>query len=336
MTPTTPRDRAAARRPPRWSWMGRAPCSGSARPRRRLRGGQSRDHRGRGQPRHRRRLQPLSSGRGRHRRRVASGQARRGVEGQGTGDRVDAVSRRLRRHHPGDQPQEQLRQVADGRAAQEALGAGSQVKTWKDVDPSWPDRKIILYSPDNDSGTFEFFTEAIVGKAKSQREDVQQSSDDNTLVSGVANDEDGMGYFGYAYYAANKERLRAVAVQNGPDAKPRAAQSRDDRRQIVQAALAALVHLCQELGRAAARGQAVPQVLPGKRPEARGQGRIRSADRGRAEGEPGDAGQALAGTAARQPRRPARSQPPPASDPRHPSAGRRLARSLSGLDGEPI
>ncbi len=96
----------------------------------------------------------------------------------------------------------------------------SSVKTWKDLDASWPDRKIILYSPDNDSGTFEFFTEAIVGKAKSQRDGVQQSSDDNTLVSGVANDEDGIGYFGYAYYAANKERLRAVAVQNGADAKP--------------------------------------------------------------------------------------------------------------------
>ena len=96
----------------------------------------------------------------------------------------------------------------------------SSVKTWKDLDASWPDRKIIFYSPDNDSGTFEFFTEAIVGKAKSQRDGVQQSSDDNTLVSGVANDEDGMGYFGYAYYAANKERLRAVAVQNGAEAKP--------------------------------------------------------------------------------------------------------------------
>jgi len=97
---------------------------------------------------------------------------------------------------------------------------GSTVKTWKDLDPAWPDRKIILYSPDNDSGTFEFFTEAIVGKAKSQRDGVQQSSDDNTLVGGVANDEDGIGYFGYAYYASNKDKLKAIAVQNGPDAKP--------------------------------------------------------------------------------------------------------------------
>jgi phosphate transport system substrate-binding protein len=123
---------------------------------------------------------------------------------------------------------------------------GSKVMTWKDIDPSWPARKIILYSPDNDSGTFEFFIEAIVGKSKvqpqdvqhsseaiakaaispsgpqslGQREDVQQSSDDNTLVNGVAGDVDGLGYFGYAYYADNKDKLRALAVQNGPAAQP--------------------------------------------------------------------------------------------------------------------
>ncbi len=97
---------------------------------------------------------------------------------------------------------------------------GSTVKAWKDLDPTWPDHKIILYSPDNNSGTYEFFIEAIIRDSKSQRDGVQQSSDDNTLVSGVANDADGLGYFGYAYYAANKERLRPVPVQNGPDAKP--------------------------------------------------------------------------------------------------------------------
>ncbi len=96
----------------------------------------------------------------------------------------------------------------------------SEVKTWKDVNPSWPDRTIKLYSPDKDSGTFDFFTEVIVGKAKSQRGDVQASSDDNILVKGVAGDEDGLGYFGFAYYVANKDKLRAVAVQDGPDAKP--------------------------------------------------------------------------------------------------------------------
>lgn len=95
----------------------------------------------------------------------------------------------------------------------------SKVKTWKDVDPSWPDHPIVLYSPDNDSGTFEFFTEAIVGKAKSQREDVQQNSSDNSLVLGVSGDADALGYFGYAYYASNKDKLRAIPVRNGKDAK---------------------------------------------------------------------------------------------------------------------
>lgn len=95
---------------------------------------------------------------------------------------------------------------------------GSKIKMWKHIDPAWPVRNIILYSPDNDSGTFEFFTDAIVGKSKSQRDDVQQSSDDNTLVNGVAGDRDGLGYFGYAYFASNTDKLRAVAVQNGSGA----------------------------------------------------------------------------------------------------------------------
>jgi phosphate transport system substrate-binding protein len=94
----------------------------------------------------------------------------------------------------------------------------SKIMSWKDIDPAWPNRKIILYSPDDDSGTFEFFTEAIVGKSKSQREDVQMSSDDNFLVHGVSNDTDGLGYFGYAYFAAHKDSLRAVPLQNGASA----------------------------------------------------------------------------------------------------------------------
>jgi phosphate transport system substrate-binding protein len=93
----------------------------------------------------------------------------------------------------------------------------SKVKTWKDLDPSWPDREIKLYSPDDKSGTFEFFTEATVGKAKSQRKDVQPSSDDNTLVRGVAGDPDGIGYFGYAYYKANISDLKAVAIKKDKD-----------------------------------------------------------------------------------------------------------------------
>jgi phosphate transport system substrate-binding protein len=96
----------------------------------------------------------------------------------------------------------------------------STIKTWKDLDPSWPDRKIVFYSPDSDSGTFEYFTEAIVGKAKSQRDDVQPSSDDNTLVKGVAEDTDGIGYFGFAYFDAHRDQIKAVAIQKKTDGKP--------------------------------------------------------------------------------------------------------------------
>jgi phosphate transport system substrate-binding protein len=97
---------------------------------------------------------------------------------------------------------------------------GSKVNTWKDLDPSWPARKIQFYSPDPDSGTFEFFVDAIIGKQTGQREDVQTSSDDNTLVSGVAGDADGIGYFGYAYYAANAQKLRALSIQADAAAAP--------------------------------------------------------------------------------------------------------------------
>jgi phosphate transport system substrate-binding protein len=97
-------------------------------------------------------------------------------------------------------------------------GPDSTVKTWKDLDPSWPNRPISFYSPDKDSGTFEFFTEATVGKARSQRPDVQASSDDNTLVKGVAGDDDGIGYFGYAYYKANSEILRAIPIKKTNEA----------------------------------------------------------------------------------------------------------------------
>jgi phosphate transport system substrate-binding protein len=95
----------------------------------------------------------------------------------------------------------------------------AEAKTWKDLDATWPDRKVVLYTPDNDSGTFEFFTDAIVGK-KAQRKDVQASPDDNVLVKGVSGDADGLGYFGYAYYAANRDSLRAVPIRSGPGAAP--------------------------------------------------------------------------------------------------------------------
>ena len=95
----------------------------------------------------------------------------------------------------------------------------SKVTTWKDLDPTWPARKIVLYAPDADSGTFEFFTEAITSRGK-QRKDYQPSADDNTLVKGVIGDADSIGYFGYAYYVANKTKLRAVPIKKDESSEP--------------------------------------------------------------------------------------------------------------------
>lgn len=90
---------------------------------------------------------------------------------------------------------------------------------WSELDPAWPDRAINLYTPDDDSGTYEFFAGAIVG-GKAHRKDVQASADDNTLVTGVANDADGLGYFGYSYFVENEDKLRAVPIRATADAEP--------------------------------------------------------------------------------------------------------------------
>ena len=117
----------------------------------------------------------------------------------------------------------------------------SKVQTWKDVDPSWPARKIVLYSPDRDSGTFEFFTEAVMGKAKGQREDVQASSDDNTLVNGVAGDPDGLGYFGYAYFESNAAEAPGPGDPEGTGGPGGPPEPGDRPGQVVRPALASLV-----------------------------------------------------------------------------------------------
>ncbi|QDV38252.1 PstS family phosphate ABC transporter substrate-binding protein [Tautonia plasticadhaerens] len=96
---------------------------------------------------------------------------------------------------------------------------GSAVDSWDDLDPSWPDEPISLYTPDDDSGTYEFFVKDALGM-DGQREDVQPSADDNVLVSGIAGDAGAIGYFGFAYYAANRDKLRAVPIKADADAEP--------------------------------------------------------------------------------------------------------------------
>ncbi|MBP0630825.1 MULTISPECIES: PstS family phosphate ABC transporter substrate-binding protein [unclassified Cupriavidus] len=92
--------------------------------------------------------------------------------------------------------------------------AQGKITTWKQVDPSFPDAPMKLFGAGSDSGTFDYFTEAIVGKAKSSRGDYTASEDDNVLVQGVSRDVNGLGYFGYAYYEENKGKLRAVPIVN--------------------------------------------------------------------------------------------------------------------------
>lgn len=93
--------------------------------------------------------------------------------------------------------------------------AQGKVINWNQINPSWPDKKIKLYGPGADSGTFEYFTEAVVGKAKSSRGDYTASEDDNVLVQGVASDIYALGFFGFAYYIENNKKITAVAVDNG-------------------------------------------------------------------------------------------------------------------------
>ncbi len=91
----------------------------------------------------------------------------------------------------------------------------SKVKTWKDIRPDWPDNEIFLVGADTDSGTFDYFTKAIVGKEHSSRSDYTPSSDDNVLVQAVAGEKNALGYFGYAYYAENQDKLKLIAIDNG-------------------------------------------------------------------------------------------------------------------------
>ena len=89
---------------------------------------------------------------------------------------------------------------------------GSKIMNWKEINPSWPSEVIKLYGPDQDSGSFDYFVEEILGKDGQIRIDYSPSSDDNQLVQGVEGDKGSLGFFGYAYYIEQKDKLNAVAV----------------------------------------------------------------------------------------------------------------------------
>ncbi|WP_088617073.1 PstS family phosphate ABC transporter substrate-binding protein [Bdellovibrio sp. SKB1291214] len=96
--------------------------------------------------------------------------------------------------------------------------AQGKIMLWSDVNPAWPKEKMKLFGAGSDSGTFDYFTEAIVGKAKSSRGDYTASEDDNTLVTGVANDQNAIGYIPLAYAEENNTKLRIVPVVGGEKA----------------------------------------------------------------------------------------------------------------------
>jgi phosphate transport system substrate-binding protein len=93
--------------------------------------------------------------------------------------------------------------------------AQGKVKRWNQVRTNWPDREIHLFGPGVDSGTYDYFTGAIVGQEGASRGDFTSSEDDNVLVQGVAADELALGFFGYAYYEENQGRLKSVPVDDG-------------------------------------------------------------------------------------------------------------------------
>jgi phosphate transport system substrate-binding protein len=102
--------------------------------------------------------------------------------------------------------------------------AQGKVKNWNQINPAFPNAPLKLFGAGADSGTFEYFTEAIVGKSKASRGDFTASEDDNVLVTGVSRDVNGIGYFGYAYYEANRGKLAAVSIV-ASDGKPAVAPS---------------------------------------------------------------------------------------------------------------
>lgn len=91
--------------------------------------------------------------------------------------------------------------------------AQGKITRWNQVRPEWPDAPLMLFGPGADSGTFDYFSEAVMGKAKASRGDYTASEDDNVLVQGVEHNKNALGYFGFAHYISHKERMRVVPIE---------------------------------------------------------------------------------------------------------------------------
>ena len=162
--------------------------------------------------------------------------------------------------------------------------AQGRVNNWNQVKSGYPNLKMMLFGPGTDSGTFDYFTEAVNGKSKASRSDYSASEDDNTLVQGVENNKGGLGYFGFAYYSAHKDKLTAVAIDGGkgpveptianvlngtyqPLSRPLfiyvklAAASRPEVQEFVRFSLTKGAALVQEVGYIPLPASAYPLVL---------------------------------------------------------------------------
>ena len=95
--------------------------------------------------------------------------------------------------------------------------AQGQIMRWNQIRPDWPDQEIHLFGAGVDSGTFDYFTEVITGETQASRGDYTSSEDDNVIVQGVSGDELALGYFGFAYYEENQQRLKLVAIDDGDE-----------------------------------------------------------------------------------------------------------------------
>jgi phosphate transport system substrate-binding protein len=93
--------------------------------------------------------------------------------------------------------------------------AEGKVTNWNQVDPSFPDEELVLFGAGTDSGTFDYFTDAITGEEGASRTDYQATEDDNVTVEGVTNETGGLGYFGFSYFEQNQDRLQAAEIDGG-------------------------------------------------------------------------------------------------------------------------
>jgi phosphate transport system substrate-binding protein len=108
-------------------------------------------------------------------------------------------------------------------------GPDSKVKSWNELDPSFPDQKISLFGPGTDSGTYDYMAADVIGaESESTRSDYESSEDDNVLVQGVAGTEGATGYFGYTYYEENTDSLKALAIDNGEGCVEPSAETAQD------------------------------------------------------------------------------------------------------------